>query len=106
MRTKIGSLLILLFIASLANAQVAINTTGANPDNSAMLADEILMAMSISDEATDSNTRLLIIDDDKKLCRLIGDYLQPLGYYVETVHTGPEGVEKATQLLNASVFDC
>ena len=40
--------------------------------------------------------RLLVIDDDRKLCRLIGDYLSPLGYAVSAVHTGPEGVEKAT----------
>ncbi len=40
--------------------------------------------------------RLLVIDDDRKLCRLIGDYLSPLGYTVEAVHTGPEGVEKGT----------
>ena len=40
--------------------------------------------------------RLLVIDDDRKLCRLIGDYLSPLGYTVSAVHTGPEGVEKAT----------
>ena len=40
--------------------------------------------------------RLLVIDDDRKLCRLIGDYLTPLGYAVTAVHTGPEGVEKAT----------
>src|SRR3954468_8211514 len=40
--------------------------------------------------------RLLVIDDDRKLCRLIGDYLDPLGYDVTAVHTGPEGVEKAT----------
>lgn len=40
--------------------------------------------------------RLLVIDDDRKLCRLIGDYLSPLGYTVTAVHTGPEGVEKAT----------
>jgi DNA-binding response OmpR family regulator len=39
--------------------------------------------------------RLLVIDDDRKLCRLIGDYLEPLGYEVTAVHTGPEGVEKA-----------
>ena len=39
--------------------------------------------------------RLLVIDDDRKLCRLIGDYLSPLGYTVAAVHTGPEGVEKA-----------
>ena len=40
--------------------------------------------------------RLLVIDDDRKLCRLIADYLAPLGYDVEAVHTGPEGVERAT----------
>ncbi len=40
--------------------------------------------------------RLLVVDDDRKLCRLIADYLDPLGYDVTTVHTGPEGVERAT----------
>lgn len=39
--------------------------------------------------------RLLVIDDDRKLCRLIKDYLEPMGYEVETAHTGPEGLEKA-----------
>ena len=38
---------------------------------------------------------VLIIDDDKKLCRLIGDYLEPMGYSVAAVHTGNEGLEKA-----------
>lgn len=38
---------------------------------------------------------LLVIDDDKKLCRLIADYLSPMGYTVFAVHTGPEGVEAA-----------
>jgi DNA-binding response OmpR family regulator len=38
----------------------------------------------------------LVIDDDRKLCRLIAAYLEPLGYDVSTVHTGPEGVEHAT----------
>ena len=40
-------------------------------------------------------TRILVIDDDKKLCRLIADYLTPMGYEVSLVHTGPGGVEKA-----------
>jgi DNA-binding response OmpR family regulator len=40
--------------------------------------------------------RILVIDDDRKLCRLIRDYLEPMGYAVEVVHTGPEGVERAT----------
>ena len=38
---------------------------------------------------------MLVIDDDKKLCRLISDYLEPLGYTVAAVHTGPEGVDMA-----------
>jgi len=41
-------------------------------------------------------TRVLVIDDDKKLCRLIVDYLTPMGYEVAAVHSGPEGVERAT----------
>ena len=39
--------------------------------------------------------RILVIDDDRKLCRLIGDYLKPMGYEVTAVHTGPQGVENA-----------
>lgn len=47
--------------------------------------------------ASDSSAqRILVIDDDRKLCRLIRDYLEPMGYAVELVHTGPEGVERAT----------
>ncbi len=34
-----------------------------------------------------------MVDDDPKLCGLVADYLEPLGYAVEAVHTGPEGVE-------------
>ncbi len=41
-------------------------------------------------------TRVLMIDDDKKLCRLVATYLEPLGFSVSAVHTGPEGVERAT----------
>jgi DNA-binding response OmpR family regulator len=37
-----------------------------------------------------------VIDDDKKLCRLITDYLSPMGYDVSTVHNGPEGAERAS----------
>jgi two-component system response regulator CpxR len=43
----------------------------------------------------DGKTRLLVIDDDRKLCRLIRDYLEPMGYDVESAHTGPEGLDKA-----------
>ena len=40
-------------------------------------------------------TRILVIDDDRKLCRLIKDYLEPLGYTVQAAHTGPEGAARA-----------
>lgn len=43
----------------------------------------------------DAPARLLVIDDDRKLCRLIADYLDSMGYAVSAVHTGPEGVEAA-----------
>jgi DNA-binding response OmpR family regulator len=36
-----------------------------------------------------------LIDDDKKFCRLLIEYLKPLGYEVSAVHTGPDGVEHA-----------
>ncbi len=38
---------------------------------------------------------MLVIDDDRKLCRLIRDYLQPMGYEVSAAHTGTDGVERA-----------
>src|SRR5215471_8484740 len=51
-------------------------------------------------------TRLLVVDDDKKLCRLIKDYLEPLGYEVLTVNSGTEGLAKATaEKLDAIILD-
>ena len=41
--------------------------------------------------------RVLIIDDDKKLCRLIAEYLTPMGYEVAMFHTGADGAVKATE---------
>src|SRR5947209_19760464 len=45
--------------------------------------------------STNERPRLLVIDDDRKLCRLIKDYLDPMGYDVTAVHNGPDGCEKA-----------
>jgi DNA-binding response OmpR family regulator len=39
--------------------------------------------------------RVLMVDDDKKFCRLLIDYLKPLGYEVVAVHDGLKGVEHA-----------
>lgn len=51
-------------------------------------------------------TRVLVVDDDRKLCRLIGDYLEPMGYEVTAVHSGPEGLEKASaEAFDAVILD-
>jgi DNA-binding response OmpR family regulator len=42
-------------------------------------------------------THILMVDDDMKLCRLIRDLLEPMGYQVAAAHTGPQGVEMALQ---------
>lgn len=44
---------------------------------------------------TDGLIHILVIDDDRKLCGLIRDYLEPLGYAVAMEHAGPEGAERA-----------
>jgi DNA-binding response OmpR family regulator len=43
------------------------------------------------------DVRLLVIDDDRQLCRLITDYLKPLGYDVSAAHNGADGLERALQ---------
>ena len=50
----------------------------------------------MSAPSTSSQHDVLVIDDDRKLCRLIADYLEPLGYKVSAVFTGPDGVLEAT----------
>jgi two-component system response regulator CpxR len=40
-------------------------------------------------------TRILMVDDDRKLCRLVGDYLSKMGFDLSCVHTGPEGLARA-----------
>lgn len=47
-------------------------------------------------DRAEGRTRLLMIDDDKKLCRLVATYLEPLGFDVTAIHNGPDGVERAT----------
>ena len=37
--------------------------------------------------------KILMIDDDKKLCRLVADYLEPMGYEVASAHDGVSGLE-------------
>ena len=41
--------------------------------------------------------RILIIDDDEKLCLLVEEYLGSMGYEVENAYTGTEGLKKAIE---------
>ena len=38
---------------------------------------------------------ILLIDDDRELCELVGEFLKEEGYQVESIHRGPEGYETA-----------
>ena len=39
--------------------------------------------------------QILIIDDDVALCDLVTEYLEPLGFRIESVHRGDAGAERA-----------
>ena len=52
----------------------------------------------------DSPTPILIVDDDVKLCRLLREYLEPLGYAVTSAHTGPAGLEAGLRQPFAAVI--
>lgn len=41
--------------------------------------------------------RLLLVDDDARLCGLIREYFEPHGFDVAAAHTGPEGLDRALQ---------
>ena len=41
------------------------------------------------------STRILLVDDDLKLCRLVRQYLEPLGYTVSLAHNGEDGLHAA-----------
>ena len=48
-----------------------------------------------NDKAANGRPSVLIVDDDRELCALIGDYLTAFGYDITAVHTGTEGVDRA-----------
>jgi DNA-binding response OmpR family regulator len=53
---------------------------------------------------TQARTRILLIDDDRKLCRLIAEYLRPRGFDTTSVHTGNEGLDEALKGGYAAVI--
>jgi len=57
-------------------------------------------------ETLPSRLKILIVDDDQKLCRLVRDYLAPMGYDVAAAHTGDEGLKKAlTGMYHVMILD-
>src|ERR1035438_6345914 len=49
------------------------------------------------DAATDTGTNsapmaVLLVDDDRELCRMLGEYLTPEGFKLTTVHDGDEAL--------------
>ena len=52
-------------------------------------------------------TRILLVDDDPKLCRLVADYLKPFGFETTSVHDGLSGLEQALAgAHDAVILDC
>lgn len=51
--------------------------------------------MQSKSSTTSSGIRVLVIDDERELCGLIADYLQPMGYEVWAEHDGVAGAERA-----------
>ena len=50
--------------------------------------------------------RLLLIEDDRDLCGLLRDYLEPFGYEVHAVHDGAAGADLATgEAWHALILD-
>lgn len=62
--------------------------------------------MSATVSTPDGGKRLLMIDDDRKLCRLVTDYLSPLGFEVSSAHDGLAGVDRvAAETWDAVILD-
>ena len=47
--------------------------------------------------------RVLIVDDDVELCRLLAERLGTEGFVIETAHDGPRGLERALSMEHALV---
>ncbi len=66
----------------------------------------MLRAHVAESKPADTRTRLLLIDDDEKFCRLLRDYFTPLGYLVDALHDGIEGLNRALAVpYNAVILD-
>jgi two-component system response regulator CpxR len=52
----------------------------------------------------DLGSRILVVDDDVELCKLLSQYLLQNGHSVEAVHRGSKGVERALSKEHALVI--
>src|SRR5438874_13559971 len=57
-----------------------------------------------SEVRNEIGTRLLIIDDDEKLCRLLRDYFISFGYSVDTARDGLEGLNRALNTAYGAII--
>lgn len=57
-----------------------------------------------ADHDSQGRARLLLIDDDEKLTRLMRDYLEPFGYHVDMAHDGRRGLAMALDTPYAAVI--
>lgn len=51
----------------------------------------------IAPDRMTTSTRLLLVEDDEKLTRLLSEYLEPLGYAVDVSHDGRDGLARALE---------
>ena len=59
-----------------------------------------------SPEPFSAPMQLLLIEDDVRLCRLVKEYLEGMGYLVSLAHAGPAGLELALkQSFQAVILD-
>ena len=80
---------------------IGLNSPGARSAKAAGLG-----ALGAPAAAASAPIRVLVVDDDRELCGLIKEYLEPLGYAVSAAHTGPEGLQRAlTGELDAVILD-
>ncbi len=57
-------------------------------------------------ETEHNRMKVLLVDDDRKFCRLVQNYLKPMGFDVEIAHNGIDGLEKATsESFHAVILD-
>jgi DNA-binding response OmpR family regulator len=83
------------------------NTAGC-PSRATVMPPETVMNMpEKTSGAAAKSARILLVDDDPKLCRLVTDYLPPFGFDATCAHTGPDGLRKALEGgFQAVILDC